>query len=62
MKSLAFALAGTALFVLTTATSQALPLPAPTAGITGASSVEQVGWRCGWHRHWSYRLHRCVHN
>lgn len=28
----------------------------------GGPEIVQVGWRCGPHRHWSWRRHHCVWN
>jgi hypothetical protein len=48
--------------------SAASALPANGSVISSAQAGEQagsllqVGWRCGPHRHWSYRWRRCVWN
>ena len=50
------------------AASGASAMPANGAVISSVDNgaevgaVIQVGWRCGFDRHWSYRWHRCVFN
>lgn len=61
MKSLMTIAAVAGLIASASAPANAFPL------LTGAVTVENpnvvdVGWRCGPHRHWSWRLHRCVRN
>jgi hypothetical protein len=44
------------------APANAVPMPTGSVAIDAGSQATEVGWRCGPHRHWSWRLHRCVVN
>ncbi len=62
MKTLALAAISTAtLFAALPVPASALP-SLPSIPSIDKTAVEQVGWRCGPHRHWNWRWHRCVRN
>jgi len=49
---------------LATISIPANALPLVSAQVTAGqnANVVDVGWRCGRHRHWSWRWHHCVWN
>ncbi len=57
-KSLYAALAAAAMLSSLAIDASALPLPRTTQD--EVTSVTPVRDGCGWRRHWSHRLHRCV--
>ena len=62
MKTLALAAISTAtLFAALSVPASALP-SLPSIPSIDKTAVELVGWRCGPHRHWNWRWHRCVRN